>query len=219
LQIEGTIDMDFTLPELPYAPDDLEPHISGRTVDVHYHKHHAGYMTKLADEIRGKALARLLLDEIVRTAPKNGSVFRNAAQVWNHTFYWNSLAPDGGGGPSGAVAALLKRDFGSIDDFKRNFAAVATGEFGSGWAWLVADQAGRLRVLSTSDADNPMRDGHQPILAIDVWEHAYYLDYQNERGQYVEACLDHLLNWRFAESNMESAAAEMPIPGRVKVAG
>jgi len=211
--------MDFLLPELPYAPDDLEPHISGRTVDVHYHKHHAGYMAKLADAIRGKPLERLLLEDIVRTAPENGDVFRNAAQVWNHTFYWNSLAPDGGGKPSGAVADLLRRDFGSIEDFKQNLATVAKGEFGSGWAWLVADRAGRLRVLSTSDADNPMRDGHQPILAIDVWEHAYYLDYQNERGRYVEACLDHLLNWRFAESNIETAAAEVPTPGRVKLAG
>jgi Fe-Mn family superoxide dismutase len=203
---------------LPYAPNALEPHVSGRTVDIHYNKHHAGYLKKLADEIRGKPLEQLMLDEIVRTAPEGGSVFKNAAQVWNHTFYWNSLAPEGGGSPSGALADLLKRDFGSVDQFKRNFATVAAGEFGSGWAWLVADQVGRLRVLSTSDADNPMRNGQQPILVIDVWEHAYYLDYQNERGKYVEACLDHLLNWRFAESNIEVAAvAENPAPGQVKL--
>jgi Fe-Mn family superoxide dismutase len=199
--------MQFKLDKLPYEPDELEPYISADTVDVHYRKHHAGYLEKLAHEIEGKQEADLPLDEVVRTAEAEGSVFRNAAQVWNHTFYWSSLAPDGGGSPDGVVADLLKRDFGSVDAFKRQLAEAAKGEFGSGWAWLAADTSGRLEVLSTTDADNPMRDGFVPILTLDVWEHAYYLDYKNEREKYVEACLDHLLNWQFAEVNIGIAAA------------
>lgn len=198
--------MRFELDKLPYEPGDLAPHISGETVEVHYHKHHAGYLKKLADEIRDKPLGDLPLDELVRSAPTGSNIFRNAAQVWNHTFYWNSLAPNGGGTPDGKISDLLKRDFGSVDDFKRALAEAALAEFGSGWAWLIADQSGRLTVVSTSDADNPMRNGNQPLLALDVWEHAYYLDYKNERGKYVKACLDHLLNWRFAETNLEVAA-------------
>jgi Fe-Mn family superoxide dismutase len=202
--------MEFRLDPLPYEPHALEPHISGQTVDVHYHKHHYGYLRKLESEISGTLAGDLPLNEIVTTAPAGGSVFRNAAQVWNHTFYWNSLAPDGGGRPGGALGDSLKRDFGGIDDFKHRLAEVAMGEFGSGWAWLVADRSGRLSVLSTSDADNPMRSGrrHRPILGLDVWEHAYYLDYRNERDQYVEACLDNLLNWRFAASNFAAANNE-----------
>jgi superoxide dismutase, Fe-Mn family len=200
--------MRFELDALPYAPGDLAPHISAETVDIHYHKHHAGYLSKLADEIQGKPLGDLPLEEIVKAAPADSGVFRNAAQVWNHTFYWNSLAPDGGGSPDGAIAELVKRDFGSVDDLKHALAEAALGQFGSGWAWLVGDSSGRLKVQSTSDADNPMRDGLRPLLALDVWEHAYYLDYQNERNRYVEACLDHLLNWRFAESNVDIVAAE-----------
>lgn len=199
--------MSFQLERLPYDIEALEPHISAATIDVHYHKHHAGYLEKLTDEIRGKPhAADLSLDKLIRVTPHDSSVFRNAAQVWNHTFYWNSLAPDGGGRPDGAIHDLLARDFGSVDRFKGAFAEVAASEFGSGWAWLVVDQSGRLKVLSTTDADNPMRDGYQPLLTLDVWEHAYYLDYRNERARYIEACLDHLLNWQFAQANFETAA-------------
>jgi Fe-Mn family superoxide dismutase len=199
--------MRFELDNLPYEPDALEPHISATTVDLHYHKHHGGYMKKLADEIQGKPLAAdLSLEQLVRTAPDDSSVFRNAAQVWNHTFYWNSLAPEGGGRPDGTIHDLIVRDFGSVERFKRAYAEVAAAEFGSGWAWLVADQAGRLNVLSTSDADNPMRDDQQPLLTLDVWEHAYYLDYRNDRARYIEACLENLLNWQFAQANLELTA-------------
>jgi Fe-Mn family superoxide dismutase len=198
--------MKFELDPLPYRENELAPHIGAETVDLHYHKHHAGYLRKLADEIRGRPIADRPLDEIVKAEKPESSIFRNAAQVWNHTFYWNSLAPKGGGRPSGKLADQLKRDFGDIDNFKQRYAEAAKGEFGSGWAWLVADQAGRLSVLSTTDANNPMREDYRPLLALDVWEHAYYLDYKNERGRYVEACLDHLLNWQFAESNYEMAA-------------
>jgi Fe-Mn family superoxide dismutase len=198
--------MKFKLDDLPYKPDALAPHVSADTVDVHYNKHHAGYLSKLADEIQGKPLGELALDELVITAPPDSSVFRNASQVWNHTFYWNSLAPDGGGKPDGAIADALKRDFGGVSDFKSAFAEAAVSQFGSGWAWLVTDQTGRLTVLSTTDADNPMRDDLLPVLTLDVWEHAYYLDYRNRRAAYIEACLDHLLNWRFAESNFAFAA-------------
>ena len=201
--------MRFELDKLPYEPDALEPHISGTTVDVHYHKHHAGYLKKLADEIQGKPQAAdLSLEELVGTARHDSGVFRNAAQVWNHSFYWNSLAPDGGGRPEGAVHDLIKRDFGSVERFKRAFAEVAEAEFGSGWAWLVADESGRLRVLSTTDADNPMREGYRPLLTLDVWEHAYYLDYRNERARYIEACLESLLNWRFVQDNLEVAVVK-----------
>jgi Fe-Mn family superoxide dismutase len=199
--------MRFELDKLPYEPDALEPHISGKTVDVHYHKHHAGYLKKLADEVDGKPhAADLTLEELVRLTPHDGSLFRNAAQVWNHDFYWNSLAPDGGGHPDGAIRDLITRDFGTLERFKSEFADLAASRFGSGWAWLVVDQSGRLRVQSTPNADNPLRDGLQPLLTIDVWEHAYYLDYMNQRGRYIEACLDHLLNWKFARANLELAA-------------
>ena len=200
--------MKFELDPLPYALDELEPHISGDTVDTHYNKHHRGYLKKLAEQIEGKALGDLPLDEILRHDRIDTEIFRNAAQVWNHTFYWNSLAPDGGGKPDGTIAGLLERDFGGVDEFKQAFAEAALSEFGSGWAWLVSDWSGRLRVTSTSDADNPMLKDYTPLLVLDVWEHAYYLDYRNERAKYVQACLDHLLNWQFAESNIVITAAE-----------
>ena len=202
--------MHFTLDKLPYELKDLEPYIGRKTVEIHYHKHHAGYMKKLEKAIKDQPSAELPLDEIVRSAPHSSSIFRNAAQVWNHTFYWNSLAPDGGGNPSGVIADLIERDFGTIENLKSELSEVALAQFGSGWAWLVANESGKLQVTSTPDADNPMRQGLKPLLTLDVWEHAYYLDYQNERGRYVESCLDHLLNWRFAETNYERASVERP---------
>ena len=203
--------MKFELDKLPYETKDLEPYIGRETVETHYHKHHAGYMKKLANEIEGRSpYCDLPLTEIVYSAQDGTTLFRNAAQVWNHTFYWNSLAPDGGGEPSRAICELLERDFGSTAQFRSEFSRVAMAEFGSGWAWLVADIPGRLHVISTSDADNPMRQDLTPILALDVWEHAYYLDYRNERDKYVDACVNRLLNWRFAESNYDVATADSP---------
>lgn len=212
--------MKFVLDNLPYELDELEPHISARTVDFHYNKHHAGYMAKLEAALQGDSKAEWPLDEIIRDAHKSKDlpVYRNAAQVWNHTFYWNSITPNGGGKPDGLVATLLERDFGSVQDFKSRFAEVASGQFGSGWAWLVLDADGRLKVESTPDADNPLTRDLTPILTLDVWEHAYYLDYQNDRGGYIESLLDNLLNWHFAEANTQVAAAAHPVL-QAKLAG
>lgn len=193
--------MKFDLPKLPYDLKALEPFISGQTLELHYSKHHQNYMTKLEKEIAGTDLAKQSLEYVVCNG--KGSVFNNAAQVWNHTFYWNGMAPSGSQGPSRELGERLKRDFGGIDKFKREFAEIARSQFGSGWAWLVENDQGGLEVLSTSDAENPLCDGAKPLLTLDVWEHAYYLDYQNERGTYIEAFLDHLIDWTFVEQNLE----------------
>jgi Fe-Mn family superoxide dismutase len=193
--------MEFEIPDLPYAKQALEPHISKQTLETHYEKHHKGYLAKLKKEIEGKPEADRSLEDLIRTS--EGKVFNFAAQVWNHSFYWRSMQPDGGGKPAGDLLAKLDEAFGSVDDFKQAFADAATGEFGSGWAWLVVDPNGRLRVRSSSDADNPLGSGQVPLLTIDVWEHAYYLDYQNERGKYVDAVIDNLLDWDFATENFE----------------
>jgi Fe-Mn family superoxide dismutase len=191
--------MKFEIPPLPYGKDALQPRIGARTVDIHYEKHHKGYLNKLQNAIEGKPIAEQSLEEIVCNAD-DGSVFNNAAQVWNHTFYWSSLTPHGGN-PSGALAEAIDRDFGGLDKLQRALAEAASGQFGSGWAWLVANREGRLKVTSSSNAENPLRSGSKPLLTIDVWEHAYYLDYQNERGDYVKAVVEELLNWPFAEKN------------------
>lgn len=191
--------MAFKLPDLPYDLSALEPHISARTLDFHYNKHHRAYVDKTNKAVEGSADANKSLEDLIRKA--SGALFNNAAQAWNHTFYWHSLSPDGGGHPEGDLQERVKREFGSVADLKAELAEVAKGQFGSGWAWLVEDKD-KLKVLSTSDAGNPLRDGMHPLLAIDVWEHAYYLDYQNARPKYVEAVLDHLLNWRFAAANL-----------------
>ena len=199
--------MKFELPPLPYEFDALEPHIGARTLRIHYSKHHQGYVDKLAKALNGKTLASKSLVDIV--CETDGDMYNNAAQVWNHTFYWRSMTPTGGGSPSPRVANLIKRDFGGVDEFKQRFAEAASGEFGSGWAWLVANDDGKLRVISSTDAENPMRSGELPLLTLDVWEHAYYLDYQNERGRYIAGFLDHLINWDFIEENLnEGSAAE-----------
>jgi Fe-Mn family superoxide dismutase len=195
--------VEFKLKSLDYDYDALEPHISGRTVTVHHTKHHQGYIDKLKKAIGDKPLARESLEEIVRKT--EGSTFNSAAQVWNHDFYWDCIRPDGGGAPEGPIAEALKRDFGTVDDFRQEFATAAKNEFGSGWAWLVLEN-GKLRVLSTTDAENPLTEvGQVPILTIDVWEHAYYLDYQHERAKYVEAFIDNLINWDFAARNLQDA--------------
>lgn len=195
--------MRFEIPPLPYPKDALAPHISARTVDIHYEKHHKGYLRKLKDAIEGKPLAEKSLEEIV-VAAEDPHVFNVAAQVWNHTFYWSSLAPDAPREPSGPLAEAVDREFRSLEKLRRQLAEAANGEFGSGWAWLLKDREGRLRVTSSSDADNPVRSSLTPLLTIDVWEHAYYLDYQNERTRYVKAVVEELLNWGFAEENYGS---------------
>lgn len=192
--------MQFKLQPLDYSYDALAPHIGASTVEIHYSKHHKGYLEKLEKAIGGKKLAEESLEDIVRKT--EGSTFNNAAQVWNHDFYWKCMTPDGGGEPKGELAKALQRDFGGVDDFRQELAEAAKGQFGSGWAWLVRD-GGKLRVLSTTDAENPLTENQTPLLTIDVWEHAYYLDYQNERARYVQAFIDHLINWDFAARNLQ----------------
>lgn len=192
--------MHLELPALPYAKDALEPHLSARTLDFHYEKHHRGYITKLKQAVEGTPAAQQGLTELIETAA--GDVFNHAAQVWNHTFYWRSMTP-GRTQPGGELKRAIERDFGSLADLKHLLAEVAAGEFGSGWAWLVKNRGDHLAVLSTHDADNPLRHGQTPLLTIDVWEHAYYLDYQNDRARYLEGVIDHLLNWEFAEHNLQ----------------
>jgi Fe-Mn family superoxide dismutase len=192
--------MKFEIVKLPYPKNALEPHLGAETVELHYEKHHRGYLEKLRKQIEGKPEAERSLEDLVRTT--SGGVFNNAAQVWNHDFYWQCLAPDGGGEPGGALLEKIRGAFGSVDDFRREFAEAANGEFGSGWAWLVADGRGRLSVRNSSDAENPLQRDLVPLLTLDVWEHAYYLDYRNERARYVDAFLDHLLNWKFVEANL-----------------
>jgi len=197
--------MEFVLPPLPYTQDALDPFVSARTVAVHYEKHHRGYLEKLTKLIHGKPEEQKSLEQLVRTA--EGEIYDNAAQAWNHAFYWNSLKPGGGGEPQGELRARIEDAFGSYGELEARLGEVATGHFGSGWAWLEVDSGGRLRVTATADAGNPLREGGTPLLAIDVWEHAYYLDYLNERERYVEAVIAHLLDWQFAARNLPRAAS------------
>jgi Fe-Mn family superoxide dismutase len=192
--------MSFALPDLPYAHDALEPHMSKSTLEFHHDKHHQKYVDTLNDLIKGTDKEGKDLEEIITSS--DGKLFNQAAQVWNHTFFWNSMTPNGGGKPTGAVADAIDRDFGSYDKFVEEFSSVAAGEFGSGWAWLVADDAGKLSVISTHDADLPLNHGKKAIITIDVWEHAYYLDYQNKRPDYISTYLDKLVNWEFANKNL-----------------
>ncbi len=192
--------MPIALPQLPYARDALAPHLSAETIDFHYGKHHQAYVTNLNKMIEGKPEASKSLEEIIRGTAE-GPVFNNAAQIWNHACYWNSMTPAGGGAPSGRLLEAVNRDFGSVGKMKEQFAEAAKTHFGSGWAWLVSD-AGRLRITRTSNADLPLKHGQTALLACDVWEHAYYIDYRNARPDYVTAYLDHLLNWEFAASNL-----------------
>ncbi|MCB0391525.1 MAG: superoxide dismutase [Bdellovibrionales bacterium] len=190
--------MAFTLPDLPYSNDALAPHISPETIEYHYGKHHNAYVTKLNALTEGTDLQSKSLEELIKT--QSGGIFNNAAQVWNHTFYWNCLKPNGGGEPTGPLADAIKNTFGSFDDFKKQFSEAAATQFGSGWAWLVKDAQGRLEILKTSNAENPMTEGKTPLLTCDVWEHAYYIDYRNARPNYVEAFWK-LVNWDFVSSN------------------
>ncbi|MEM6850461.1 MAG: superoxide dismutase [Pseudomonadota bacterium] len=195
--------MAITLPPLPYAENALEPHISANTLSFHYGKHHQTYVTNLNKMIDGTAHANASLEEIVTNS--DGGVFNNAAQVWNHTFYWNSMKPGGGGAPTGDVAKLIDDAFGGYDGFKEAFATAGAGQFGSGWAWLVA-KGGKVEIAKTPNAETPLTDkAATPLITMDVWEHAYYLDYQNRRPAYMDAFLDHLVNWDFANENLKAA--------------
>ncbi len=192
--------MEHKLPELPYAKNALEPYISAETLDYHYGKHHAAYVNNLNKLIQGTEFADLPLEEIVKKA--SGGIFNNAAQTWNHTFYWNSLTPKGNAEPDGALAAAINTSFGSYAHFKETFTTAATTLFGSGWAWLVQNPDGTLAVEQTSNAQNPLTTGKTPLLTCDVWEHAYYIDYRNLRPKYLEAFWS-LVNWQFAAKNLK----------------
>lgn len=194
--------MAFTLPNLPYAKDALAPHISAETLEYHYGKHHAGYVANLNKLIEGKPEASKTLEEIITGSEVGTGIFNNAAQVWNHTFYWSSMKPKGGGQPTGDLLAAITRDFGSFDKFKEEFANAGATQFGSGWAWLVVKD-GKLAVTKTANADLPMKHGQKALLTMDVWEHAYYIDYRNARPKYIETFLDSLANWDFALANLK----------------
>ncbi len=191
--------MAIELPALPWAKDALAPHISAETIEYHYGKHHNAYVTNLNKLIEGTGFASKSLEEIVKGS--EGGMFNNAAQVWNHTFYWNSIKPGGGGAPSGALADAINKSFGSFDKFKEAFSAAAATQFGSGWAWLVKE-GDKLAVVKTPNAETPLTQaGVTPLLTIDVWEHAYYVDYRNARPKYIETFLSSLANWDFAAKN------------------
>ena len=190
--------MAHELPALPYAGDALEPVISAETIDYHYGKHHQAYVTNLNNLVAGTEFEASSLEDIIRKA--DGAIFNNGAQVWNHTFYWNGLSPDGGGDPSGALADAIVAAFGSFDGFKDAFVKSAIGNFGSGWTWLVKNDDGTVEIVNTSNAANPLRDGKTPLLTIDVWEHAYYVDYRNARPSYL-AEIWKLVNWNFVAAN------------------
>ena len=199
--------MAFELSALPYPKDALEPHCSAKTLDFHHGKHHQAYVTNLNKAIAGTDLESASLEEIIRKCakdPAKAGVFNNAAQVWNHTFFWSSMSPKGGGKPGGELAKMIDETFGGFDKFAEQFKAAAVGRFGSGWAWLVA-QNGALKITSTPNADTPLVHDQTALLTVDVWEHAYYLDYQNRRPDYVQTFLDKLANWDFAAQNLAKA--------------
>ena len=194
----------FQLPALPWTPAALEPHISARTLSFHYDKHHATYVERLNGLVANNAAYEgRALPEVIRAAAekRDAAVFNNAAQTWNHSFYWQSLRPGGGGEPTGTLADRIRKDFGSFAVLRQQLADAASTQFGSGWAWLVAE-SGVLRVVKTGNAETPVTTNARALLTIDVWEHAYYLDYQNRRGDYVTTVLDHLLHWEFAADNL-----------------
>ncbi len=191
--------MEHTLPPLPYAMDALAPHISKDTFDYHYGKHHQAYVTNLNNLIKGTEFENAGLEDIVRKA--SGGLFNNAAQVWNHTFFWSSMKPGGGGAPSGALADAINRKWGSFDEFKKAFQASAIGNFGSGWTWLVKKPDGSVDIANTGNAGTPLTGADKALLTIDVWEHAYYIDYRNARAKFVETFLASLVNWDFAAKN------------------
>lgn len=196
--------MVFELPHLPYADTALEPYYSAQTIGFHYGKHHKAYVDNLNKLISGTDLETKTLEEILSASvddPGKMGIFNNAAQVWNHTFFWKSMKPGGGGKPGGKLAGMLDTAFGGYDKFAEQFKAAAVGRFGSGWAWLIIDN-GVLKVVNSINAENPMTKGLKPLMTLDVWEHAYYLDYQNRRPDFVQTFIDKLINWEFAEENL-----------------
>ncbi len=190
--------MSYTLPTLPYAMDALTPHISKETLEYHYGKHHQTYVTNLNNLVPGTKFEGKSLEDIVKSS--SGGIFNNAAQIWNHTFYWNSLSPNGGGKPTGALLTAIEESFGSFEAFKEAFSKTAITTFGSGWGWLVKTPAGKLELVSTSNAATPLTTDSTPLLTCDVWEHAYYIDYRNARPKYVESFWA-LVNWDFVAKN------------------
>jgi len=193
--------MAFSLPPLPYDKNALAPHISAETLEYHHGKHHQAYVTNLNKLLEGKPEAGKSLEDVILSS--EGPVFNNAAQIWNHTFYWHSIKPHGGGQPTGDLADAIKRDFGSLEKFAEEFTNAATTQFGSGWAWLAMTRDKKLVVTKTGNADLPMKHGQKALLTIDVWEHAYYIDYRNARPKYVETFLKSLANWDFALENLK----------------
>ena len=192
--------MAFTLPDLPYPKNALEPHISAETLEYHYGKHHQTYVDKLNGLVEGTEDADKPLEDIIRNS--SGGLFNNAAQVWNHTFYWHCMSPNGGGKPSGALSDAIDRDFGSFDNFVEKFNEAGVGNFGSGWTWLVKNPDGSLAIINTDDAGTPLTGDAKPLLTADVWEHAYYIDYRNARPKYLDAFWN-LVNWEFVAQNFE----------------
>ena len=193
--------MAIELPALPWARDALAPHISAETIDYHYGKHHQAYVTNLNNQIKGTEFENADLETIIKKS--SGGVFNNAAQIWNHTFYWNCLSPKGGGEPTGKLAEAINKAFGSFAAFKEEFTKTAVGTFGSGWGWLVQRPDGSLALVSTSNAATPLTGSDKALLTCDVWEHAYYVDYRNARPNYVDAYLKSLVNWDFAAKNLK----------------
>jgi Fe-Mn family superoxide dismutase len=194
--------MAFELPALPYSKDALLPQMSPETLEIHHGKHHKAYVDNLNKLVPGTEFENMTLEQIIMKS--NGGTFNNAAQVWNHTFFWNCMKPKGGGEPSGDLLAQINSSFGSFNDFKTKFADTSVKQFGSGWGWLVKSKAGKLEIVSTSNAANPMTDGHQPLLTCDVWEHAYYIDYRNRRADFLTAFWN-LVNWDFVAQNLAKA--------------
>ena len=194
--------MEHVLPPLPYPIDALAPHYSRETLEYHHGKHHNAYVVNLNNLQKGTEFENMTLEEIIKKS--SGGIYNNAAQIWNHTFFWNCMKPQGGGNPSGNLAQAIDRDLGGLAKFKDDFKAAAVGQFGSGWAWLVAS-SGKLSITRTPNAVNPLSEGQTALLTCDVWEHAYYLDFQNRRPDFVQAFLDHLINWDFVAQNLAKA--------------
>lgn len=191
--------MEHKLPELPFAKDALQPHMSAETLEYHHGKHHNAYVTNLNNLIKGTKFEDMSLEDIIKNS--EGGIFNNSAQVWNHTFFWNCLAPNAGGNPTGKIADMINAKWGSFDKFKEEFTKSAAGNFGSGWTWLVKNKAGELEIVNTSNAGTPMTAGHTALLTVDVWEHAYYIDYRNARPNFLNAFWN-LVNWNFVNSNL-----------------
>lgn len=199
--------MAYEQPKLPYDPSALEPNISAKTFEFHYGKHHVAYINNYNNLVKGTEYESMPLEAVIKAVAKDPAkvgIFNNGAQVWNHTFYWSCMKPNGGGEPTGELAEKIKQDFGGFDKFKEEFKNAGVSQFGSGWAWLVLD-GGKLKITKTLNAGNPITDGQTPLLTMDVWEHAYYLDYQNRRPDYAQTFIDKLINWDFVSKNYSAA--------------